>query len=179
MKQSLLTLLLAIGMAATASATLITWDGTGDTYYVGDGQYLLPSPLGSEASEATWVSGILGKTVMHDASVLAKVDGVNALTKEYSWDLTGDPYELCAVLLKDGRATIGNLTGQLYRLFVPGDEIQKTVGTQTIGFTVEKDISHLTPFICERSVPDGGATLALLGLGIVALSGLSRRLSRK
>jgi hypothetical protein len=88
-----------------------------------------------------------------------------------SWDLTGSGYLLHYVLLKNGRSGAFHL----YHLYgVTAD--QYLIGGGDVTINGEKGISHIAFYGVQgtTSVPEGGTTLALLGLGLVGL-GAGRR----
>jgi hypothetical protein len=87
-----------------------------------------------------------------------------------TWDFTGTGLTLCGVLIKDGAVD----QQQLYRFYgVSDDELVTGAGTVTFDDPV-RDISHISFFVSSAGVPDGGATVMLLGAALGAL-GIARR----
>ena len=106
-------------------------------------------------------------------STYVTVNMVSGNTWNISWNLTGSGFTLDGLLIKSG-----NVQGQgmLYRFYgVSADETLIGSGTVTLDNPV-KDISHITFFGSPGGVvvPDGGATVMLLGAALGAL-GLARR----
>jgi VPDSG-CTERM motif len=97
-----------------------------------------------------------------------------SLTYTVSWNLNASPFNLYAILLKGG----GNTQPTVW---VVGDNAQlKVGGPNTLSFSSPpvngQSISHVTFYGARAttSVPDGGATVALLGLALGGL-GVGRR----
>jgi VPDSG-CTERM motif len=98
---------------------------------------------------------------------------VSGNTWDISWNLTGSGFTLDGVLIKDGNV---QGLGMLYRFYgVSADETLIGSGTVTFDDPV-KDISHITFFGSPGGgvVPDGGATVMLLGAAL-GLLGIARR----
>jgi VPDSG-CTERM motif len=93
-------------------------------------------------------------------------------TATVTWDLPSG-FILCGALIKDGNISPpGN--DSLFRFYsVSSDELNSGSGTVTFDDPV-RDISHITFFVCQEGVPDGGATVMLLGAALGAL-GMVRR----
>jgi hypothetical protein len=91
-----------------------------------------------------------------------------------SWNLTGTGLTMCGALIKDGAID----QQQLYSFFgVSADE--QVVGSGTVSFTSGRGISHIDFFVCRGAgVPDGGATVMLLGAALGSL-GMARRFFKK
>lgn len=142
-------------------------------------EYFLDSPLGDENAEIDWVEDTLNESGLIN---LGK-DGVEVPSgTEISWDYSGaNPAAfLWYVLIKDGRVDTVNGKKHLYALYEVTPD-QQIVGTGIVGFDYEnKGVSHQT-FMGKtnrrppQEIPDGGATAALLGLGILGLGALSRK----
>jgi hypothetical protein len=60
---------------------------------------------------------------------------------------------------------------------VPGKSAANGVGLWSNGKNDGKGLSHILVFDATVSVPDGGATVALLGVGILGLGAMRRKLS--
>lgn len=95
---------------------------------------------------------------------------------ELEWDLTGTGYQLSYMLVKAGQASY-NLYGvtdeQIFRNTGPAAEYFDQGGQN-----VSSAISHLSFYgRGSTSVPDGGFTLALLGIGIAGVGLLKRKIS--
>ena len=91
---------------------------------------------------------------------------------DIEWNLAGSGFTLDGALIKDGNLGGG---GQLYSFYgISADEI--IAGSGTVSFTSGRNISHISFFGSPGGVqvPDGGATVMLLGAGLCAL-GMVRR----
>jgi hypothetical protein len=151
-------------------------------------QFFTNSPIGSGTDENTFLQGqgllpgtsqFLGKREdgggfengAINISQFVTVTELSGNTWEISWNLTGSGFTLDGVLIKDGRV---QGQGQLYRFYgVSADEALIGSGTVTFDNPV-RDISHISFFGSPGGVPDGGATVMLLGAGLGAL-GMVRR----
>jgi hypothetical protein len=108
----------------------------------------------------------------------ALIDG--GVHANISWDLGTTGFQLSYVLLKDGN--FGG-TDFLYHLYgVTPDEVFNSMGDQFV--TVDDDgvrkITYLSFFgIPGNPVPEGGASLVLLGSGLGAIELLRRTLLRR
>ena len=97
--------------------------------------------------------------------------GVNG---EITWDLGTAGFQLSYVFLKDGR---NSKTGPyLYHLYgVTPDEVFNSNGEQFVTINGIRDITYISFFGVPGSpVPEGGVTLILFGLGLVAVEGVRR-----
>lgn len=98
-------------------------------------------------------------------------DGASATV---SWDLTGTGYLLKNIAVKSA----DNLN--VYEV-APDQGLADSTVVQSDSFNakgVQQDISHISFFGCPgESVPDGGATIALLGLAVLGLT-FGRRFKR-
>jgi hypothetical protein len=106
-------------------------------------------------------------------SQFVTINEVSGNTWEISWNLTGSGFTLDGVLIKDGNV---QGKGHIYRFYgVSADEALIGAGTVTFDDPV-RDISHISFFGSPggQGVPDGGATVMLLGAGLGAL-GMVRR----
>ncbi len=94
-------------------------------------------------------------------------------TADISWDLTGTGYEVNYVLTKSG--VIPGTKEHLYHLYaVTADQVLVGGGSVTVDGL--KGISHISFFgSTGSSAPDGGLTLALLGLGLSGIWGFARK----
>jgi hypothetical protein len=104
--------------------------------------------------------------------------GTDDLSVDLSWDLTGTGFQLWDVLLKSGQVVTN--------YFVTADQLLTDgAGTQTAISTNEgtgqgRGISHISFFGKAgngTSVPEGGATAALLGLALAGMALIKRRRS--
>jgi hypothetical protein len=89
----------------------------------------------------------------------------------------GTPYiePMCSFLLvKDGNR---NPAWYFFDLYSAGWDGMETLELSEF-WPAQGAISHVGIYDCTRSVPDGGVTIALLGLGLVALGIVSRRVRR-
>ena len=90
------------------------------------------------------------------------------------WDLTGTGWELAAVFIKDGRWAGDTLYS------VTPDQVLMSSAEQIVTLTpyeTRGGISHISLFGTRgTSVPDGGVTLLMLGIGLLGVGAL-RRLS--
>jgi hypothetical protein len=100
---------------------------------------------------------------------------------DISWDLGTTGFQLSYVLLKDGSNKDG--TDFLYHLYgVTPDEVFNSMGDQMV--TVDDDglrkITYIAFFGVPGSpVPDGGATLILLGFALTSIELVRRALRRQ
>jgi VPDSG-CTERM motif len=109
-------------------------------------------------------------------STYATINMVSGNTWDISWNLTGSGFTLDGLLIKDGNV---QGLGMLYRFYgVSADEALIGSGTVTFDDPV-KDISHISFFGSPGGqVPDGGATVMLLGAALCALGTARRFLKR-
>lgn len=86
-----------------------------------------------------------------------------------TWDLATSGFELSYVLVKDGREAHG---GFLYHLYgVTPDQVFNSNGGQFVTINGSKGISHISFFGSPGApVPDGGSTVAMLGLALAGLA---------
>ena len=151
-------------------------------------QFTTNSPIGSGTDENTFLQGqnllpgtsqFLGKFEDNgfengaiNISQFVTINQVSGNTWEITWNLTGSGFTLDGVLIKDGRI---QGAGVLYRFYgVSADEALIGSGTVTFDNPI-RDISHISFFGSPGGqVPDGGATVMLLGAGLSAL-GMVRR----
>jgi VPDSG-CTERM motif len=94
-------------------------------------------------------------------------------TLHVTWDMTGTGQLICGFLTKDGAGTIADIFS------VAPD--QGTVGSADLEVPGNgaSALSHLTVFCCEGvGVPDGGATVMLLGAALGGLGMVRRYLKR-
>jgi len=91
-------------------------------------------------------------------------------TLHVEWDMTGTGHVVCGFLTKDGK---GNLV-HLYQITAP-DQVSGSADLIVPG-NGAKALSHLDVFCCpgEVNTPDGGTTVALLGMTLAGL-GVARR----
>jgi hypothetical protein len=92
--------------------------------------------------------------------------GANA---QVNWDLSNTGFQLSYVLVKDGVDSETKL--QLYHLYgVTADQVFNSNGDQLVTINGSKNISHISFFgMPGNMVPDGGSTVALLGLGLATI----------
>lgn len=103
--------------------------------------------------------------------------GVNA---NISWDLSTSGYQLSYVWLKDGRES--KRGPYLYHLYgVTPDEVFNSMGDQFVTIDGVRYITYLAFFGVpgSPSVPEGGATLILLGFALGAVELVRRSLPRR
>jgi hypothetical protein len=170
--------------------------GTAQASLIDLGLFSLNGPLGSPQDEADWIESVipLGYDLIYlekynygtgfdgtgaapdsgqaDYTVDPTIQGPNA---DITWDLTGTGFTASYVLVKDG-VDAGK---HLYRLYDVTDD-QATVGSDDVTINNDKNISHIAWYGQRDSgggVPDGGATVALLGFGMVAVGYLRRRMA--
>jgi protein with PEP-CTERM/exosortase system signal len=176
LKYLVVTAIAVAGLASQSNASLTD---------LGLIQPLPSSPIGSEQAEADFVETYLGLSFQLQP-VLPKIEDPagGASSFNISWDLTGTGLQLNFVLVKDGAAA-GTGGDQLYRLYGVTDDQKLASGSpQTVMIdqdnngTPDKAISHIT-FLgsAAPSVPDGGATVMLLGTALGCLGALRRRLA--
>ena len=169
-----------VGLALQANAHLIDPDGN---LYVGsnDNAAIMSGLLGTDVVllfKQEYNDGVAGASegAGQYFQVTNPVNGDNNLAT-ISWDLTGSGYELFGVAWKDG--TLVDFKGEkgFYWSAVSDDERlvggPETVSTQP---DFRGAVSHVA-FYGVR-VPDGGATLVLLGAGLTALGTARRFLKR-
>jgi VPDSG-CTERM motif len=97
----------------------------------------------------------------------------SATTWHVEWNLDGSGFTLCGLLIKDG-AVSGK---QLYGFYgVSADELIQGEGDVSFADIGRngRQISHLSFFVCQAGVPDGGTTVMLLGAALGVL-GMARR----
>ena len=153
-------------------------------------QFFTANPIGSGTSENTFLQGqgflpgtseFLGKMNAGQGfengainiSQFVTINEVSGNTWEISWNLTGSGFTLDGVLIKDG---VVQGEGQIYRFYgVSADEALIGSGTVTFDNPI-RDISHISFFGSPGGgqVPDGGATVMLLGAALGSL-GMVRR----
>jgi hypothetical protein len=95
-------------------------------------------------------------------------------TWHVTWNLTGSGFTLGGLLIKDGSVSPGS-GDSVYRFYGVSDN-ELLVGSGDVSFAdLDRDISHLSFFVCPGgAVPDGGTTVMLLGAALGAL-GMARR----
>jgi hypothetical protein len=153
-------------------------------------QFFTNGPIGSGTDENTFLQGqsLLPGTSQYlgkfnaggpfengaiNISQFVTINELSGNTWEITWNLTGSGFTLDGVLIKDG---VVQGEGHLYRFYgVSADEALIGSGTVTFDNPV-RDISHISFFGSPggQGVPDGGATVMLLGAGLGAL-GMVRR----
>lgn len=183
MKISTLISVALLGLAWQASANLVDL-----------GLKTLPSGLGDPSGEAAWIQTelslsstpiYLNKINQPPTGGPAVWDNTGAVdsshftapttlgtTADISWNLTGTGYELNYVLVKDG---VDDNKLFLYHLYgVTADQV--LVGAGSVTINGQKGISHISFYgNTGASGPDGGLTLALLGLGLSGVWGFARK----
>jgi hypothetical protein len=175
------------GLASVASATLIDL-----------GTRLLASPLGSPADEADFIesdqsltfdltylnqfrygAGFLDDGAVDNGTHFTVAPTTDTPTAAIAWNLVGTGFELSYVFVKDGTLDMG--AQHLYHLYGV-DDLQALIGSGIVTTDGAKDISHITFFGVAANgppngVPDGGATVMLLGTALAGLGALRRRLA--
>jgi hypothetical protein len=120
-----------------------------------------------------------GGPVEGDFSSFFTVD-FSGNTATITWDLNGTGFILGGVLIKDGSVSPGS-GDQIFRFYgVTADQEIASNGEQIVTFDEPvRDISHISFFVCpENGVPDGGATVMLLGAALGSL-GMARRFLKR
>jgi hypothetical protein len=143
-------------------------------------EFTLDHPLGSPSAERNYLfnNGYIESCCQffykHDAggqesNPFITVTELSGSQWQVTWDFTGTGMTLCGALIKDG-----SVNGQqLYSFFgVTPDEA--VAGSGVVSFTNGRNISHISFFVCGAGVPDGGATVMLLGVALGTL-GMVRR----
>ena len=172
------------GLALHANATLIDLgerdlttrlNGINDAInYIETSEGLPPGTLtyfNGFDSDVGWKNdGALDSSFFTASLIDNDVDG------QISWDLSTSGFQLAYVFLKDGRDH--PVTGPfLYHLYgVTPDEVFNSMGDQFVTINGIRKINYIAFFGVPGSpaVPEGGTTLALLGLGLGAIE-LARR----
>ena len=176
-------------LAATLAAVAAFGFQQAQAHLLDPVQFTTNNPIGSGTDENTFLQGqnllpgtsqFLGKNegggVFENGAInisqFVTINEISGNTWEISWNLTGSGFTLDGVLIKDGRI---QGSGELYRFYgVSADETLIGSGTVTFDNPI-RDISHISFFGSPGgSVPDGGATVMLLGAGLGAL-GVVRR----
>jgi protein with PEP-CTERM/exosortase system signal len=159
-------------------------------------QFTLNSPIGSPSADLTYLqsngggsytptflpatSEFLFKQNRDDTTdgtfgQYFKITKESNTTWQISWNLTGSGFTLDGVFLKDG---VSNPSNQLYRFYgVSANEM--LIGSGIVAFNNPvKNISFVEFFGSPGgAVPDGGATVMLLGAALGVL-GMARRFLR-
>jgi hypothetical protein len=146
-------------------------------------------PPFNPSSELSWLKGYTGNP---DLEFLAKsgagsegaigisyftIAGVGTTEATISWDLTGSGYQLLYVLIKNGVHPTAGAPRNLYRLYaVTPDQYFNSNGPQTVGFTFDREISHISFFGTPGVPVPEPTTLLLLGAGLLGIGALSRKL---
>jgi hypothetical protein len=172
-----------------------------EAHLISLGTYFLASPLGSPSAEAAWIESVVSGAP--DLTYLNKWDGESGFdnvppgavdeihfdvdpggessTQTIEWDLTGTGYSALYVLIKDGEADDPSTPSDhtklaYYRLYEVSSDQTIIGGPDEVAFTSPaKDISHISWYGVVSSVPDGGATIMLLGTALVGLGALRRK----
>ena len=160
--------LLCAGLSSVARASVIDL-GEVDLANNGDATELQGFIDAGGDSDAVicFKSDIPGSTT-GGGSITFSVNADNTLHVE--WDMTGTGHVVCGFLTKDGK---GNLV-HLYQITAP-DQVSGSADLIVPG-NGAKALSHLDVFCCpgEVNTPDGGTTVALLGMTLAGL-GVARR----
>jgi hypothetical protein len=167
--------LLCAGLTSLARADL-NFLGTFDSGSAGD-QFELATFIahgGDSDAEVCAKIESLGTTVTDVGTFTITDNGDDTITVDFIFTEVGS--EICGFLVKDGQGTIGN-----YYSVTNG---QGAVGSGSFDLVIPGNgsgaFSHLSVFCCPAGVtiPDGGATAALLGLGLAGLGGLRAKFGR-
>jgi hypothetical protein len=111
-----------------------------------------------------------------DSSYFGVTLSLDETTAAVNWDLSTSGFQLSYVFLKDGREKGG--IGYHYHLYgVTPDEVFQSMGDQTVEIDGIRLINYVAFFGVPGSpnVPEGGATLILLSIGLGAIE-LMRRI---
>lgn len=173
-----------IGFAWQANAHLINPEGI---IYAGanDSAARMSSLLGTGVEllfKVEYNDGVLSGTEGSLGANFTMVHPLSGDVKEasISWDLTGSGYELYGVAWKDGRFAQGYGGGEkqgFYWSAVSVDQrIEGDPDTISTSPAFVGAVSHISFY--GKAVPDGGATLFLLGAGLTALGAARRFLKR-
>jgi hypothetical protein len=111
-----------------------------------------------------------------DSSYFGVTLSMDETTAAVNWDLSTSGFQLSYVFLKDGREKNG--TDYHYHLYgVTPDEVFQSMGDQTVEIDGIRLINYVAFFGVPGSpnVPEGGATLILLGIGLGTIE-LMRRI---
>jgi hypothetical protein len=178
---------LALGLAMTLSANTASALTVGDVNYIGAVVDGVPA---GDAFEVAYVNSLLDQATGTVQLCLYATDeqcrrtgsslnttgfadaSLTGLVKDESGNNTFNASNWTYVLAKYGNSYPGdqfNPAGQISLVWYVGN----LSGTQTVLPT--QGLSHLTLLNPRTTVPDGGATLGLLGLGMLALGYLRRR----
>ena len=87
------------------------------------------------------------------------------------WQVGGFTFQLTSSSVNSQTNTFLDVSGSG---FITGNNFESTPGTWT--FNITNQSSAFSFQSATASVPDGGASLALLGMGLIALEGLRRRM---
>jgi hypothetical protein len=162
--------------------------------------YLLASGVNpTPAQETAWINSVFPSptlsyldkwtpptdawdTSFHSGGVL---DGVyNAdLSATLTWDLAGSGFGLYYVLVRDGNNQANKDVYHVYQVSID-QHIEDVTGQAVVYFDQNlpgvgyKGISSVSWFGASASVPDGGATVALLGFALLGISSLRRMFCR-
>jgi len=172
------------GLALQANAHLIDPDGN---LYVGsnDNDAIMSGLLGTGVQllfKAEYNDGVLSATEGPAAGYITIVHPLlgDVNQASISWDLAGSGYELYGVAWKDGTlvAPYGTSGDKGFYWSAVSDDQRVEGAPETISTSpaFSGAISHISFY--GKSVPDGGATLVLLGAGLTALGTARRFLKR-
>src|ERR671919_1043713 len=177
-------------LSAAFCAAMLAFSPNASAHLLDPDQFFTAGPIGNPQAERDFLvstgrlpatSQFLGKfnpgggseDGAIDISQFVTINVVSGNTWDISWNLTGSGFTLDGVLIKDGNV---QGFGFLYRFYgVSADEALIGSGTVTFDDPV-RNISHISFFGSPggQGVPDGGATVMLLGAGLGAL-GMVRR----
>lgn len=170
---------LACGLAMTFSATTASALSVGDANYIGSVDNGVPS---GDADEVNYVNSLLDQAI--GTTQLCLYDTDETCSRVGSTLNTAGFVDATLPVNKNESGTnLVNVTGYQYLLVKygagGGEQISyvwyvgNLSGVQSISPTLA--LSHWSLFNQGTAVPDGGATLGLLGLGMMGLSFLRRR----
>lgn len=182
--KTVLTVALVLGVAAQVSAHLVTPEGNLVVGY-NDTQQSMDALVGMDVDELwKWDKDAGGALSGGGFNINFSAD---MLTATLSWDLTGTGTQLYAVAWKDGTLieaynpeNLGfywSAVTESQRVQSDGDVLKLTVDLSP-DFKNPDAWSHIAFYgkSGSTSVPDGGATLALIGIAMTGLGLLRRKM---
>jgi hypothetical protein len=192
MKKTFLAIACGLVMALTVATAQAAPLSTSDTTYVGSVDPGTPAEDTFESSAINYLLGMTPSdtdtnvalppnpptytyTLARSANQCTSLGGCTAITEPNSGKINyQDPTDPVTVDTGDSLyllAKMGNKSYVWYVGNVDSVEVPDTLGAKGTG------LSHVTLFGGTTSVPDGGTTLGLLGLGMMGLGYLRRRMA--